>query len=58
MLTPDESRARIHELIDQIPDEQIGMLWMTFQSMLGVSDEDEDDNYGEDMDEVDELDEI
>lgn len=49
MLSPDDARARIHELIDQIPDEQIGMLWMTFQSMLGstanIDDEDHEDDY-------------
>ena len=45
MLPPDDVRKRLHELIDMIPDEQIGLVWMALQGMISPVD---DDDYDED----------
>ncbi len=58
MISPDDARARIHEMIDQIPDEQIGMLWMTFQSMMSTTDDTEYDDLEDAEDYEDDLDTI
>ena len=53
MIDPNLARARLHAMIDEIPDEQIALIWMTFQSMFEgeMEDEDvEDADYG-DLDE-------
>ena len=46
MIDPGDARARLHELIDLMPDEQVALVWMTFQSMFN-------DEYG-DSDDLDE----
>ncbi len=40
MIDPSDARARLHELIDLMPDEQVALVWMTFQSMFN-------DEYGD-----------
>jgi hypothetical protein len=47
MISPDEARTRLHALIDSMPDEQVAMVWMTFQSMFH-------DEYGEEYDDEEE----
>jgi hypothetical protein len=44
MMSPEEARQRLHELIDMIPDEQISLVWMAFQGMIVTTDEEEDES--------------
>jgi hypothetical protein len=34
MVNPEDARQRLHELIDAMPDDQVALVWMTFQSMF------------------------
>ena len=43
MIDPVDARARLHELIDMMPDEQVALVWMTFQSMFNEEYGDADD---------------
>lgn len=43
MIDPADARARLHELIDMMPDEQVALVWMTFQSMFNEEYGDADD---------------
>jgi len=52
MISPADARVRLHAMIDDMPDDQIALVWMTFQSMFGADLEDDED----DDDELDELD--
>ena len=54
MISPDDARTRLHALIDEMPDEQVAMIWMTFQSMFAADLSDDDT----DEDEIDDLDRI
>ena len=50
MIDPNTARARLHAMIDALPDEQVALVWMTFQSMLeGDADDDEleEEDYGD-----------
>ncbi|HVO43230.1 MAG TPA: hypothetical protein VMT34_11435 [Aggregatilineales bacterium] len=49
MISPDEARKRLHVMIDLIPDEQVSLVWMTFQGMMDA--DDEDDKSDSDRDE-------
>jgi hypothetical protein len=53
MIDPNDARARLHAMIDEIPDEQIALIWMTFQSMFegDLEDEEADDADFGDIDE-------
>ena len=46
MIDPVDARARLHKLIDLMPDEQVALVWMTFRGMFN-------DEYG-DNDDLDE----
>lgn len=46
MINPDDARVRLHELIDSMPDDQVALVWLTFQSM--VSGEEDDADYEDD----------
>ena len=39
MINPDDARIHLHELIDSMPDEQVALVWMTFQSMINTDDD-------------------
>ena len=43
MIDPGDARARLHQLIDLMPDEQVALVWMTFQSMFNEEYGDDDD---------------
>ncbi|MEP7289329.1 MAG: hypothetical protein ABI947_26555 [Chloroflexota bacterium] len=57
MIDPDDARTRLHELIDAMPDEQITLVWMTFQTMF-EADSDEDDMDTDMSDTGDDLDRL
>ncbi len=50
MIDPNIARTRLHAMIDELPDEQVALVWMTFQSMLADDvddDEIEEEDYGD-----------
>ena len=54
MIDPNTARQRLHELIDSMPNEQVAMVWMTFQSMFDAEfgEQYEDDEFSESEDEM------
>ena len=42
MIDPNIARAKLHAMIDALPDEQVALVWMTFQSMLEGDADDEE----------------
>jgi hypothetical protein len=47
MIDPQEARDRLHELIDDMPDDQVTLVWTTFQNMFNGEFDDYDEE-GED----------
>ena len=50
MINPDDARIRLHELIDSMPDEQVALVWMTFQSMINTEQDADDEDEALDVD--------
>jgi hypothetical protein len=48
MINSDEARARLHQLIDDMPDDQVALVWMTFQSMFAADFDDDDGEEDQD----------
>jgi hypothetical protein len=55
MMNPDDARQRLHDLIDAMPDEQVALVWMTFQSMFQEQYGEEFGEEGQDGDELDQV---
>ena len=58
MISPADARTRLHALIDDMPDDQVALVWMTFQSMFAGDLDDDADSDEPDDDELDDLDRI
>ncbi len=55
MISPEDARQNLHKLIDAMPDEQVALVWMTFQTMF--KDETGED-YSQELQQIQENDEL